>query len=67
MKVCAQEPEGVWRNICKLSDLQQVAVNGLSVQRCVYIHLSVGVVHRLDLKDILHVARYQGKIDLREG
>lgn len=50
----------------ELSDLEQVAVNGLSVQWCIDVNLSIGVVHCLDLEDILHVSRYQSKIYLRE-
>lgn len=53
-------------NVEQLSDLEQVTVNRLSVQRCVDVNLSVGVVHRLDLEDVLHVARYQSKVYLRE-
>lgn len=55
-------------NACRsLSDLEQVAVYRLSVQRGVDIDLPVGVVHRLDLKHILHVACHQGEVDLRES
>lgn len=53
-------------NGCRfLSDLQQVTVDWLSVERGVDINLPVGVVHCLDLEHVLHVAGDQCEIDLK--
>ena len=53
--------------VCLCADLEQVAVHRLPVQRGVDIDLPVSVVHRPDLKHILHVPRHQGEVHLAEG